>query len=95
MNDDAQSLKTSEGGTVLGSCCLQVDDRSFIMLRILMIHFSVLLHRGHLIHTYVEFNHLRCLTLTHHSSCPVIGSLLHSPAPSVTDPNTPLSPVLD
>ena len=41
----------------------------FMLLWILMTHFSVLLHRLHLTHSYVAFNHLRCLPLTHHSSC--------------------------
>lgn len=68
---------------------------SNFMPQTLMVHFSVLLHRRHLVHTYVGFDCLRCLTLTHHNSCTVIGSS-HPPLhPPITDPNTPLSLVLD
>lgn len=59
------------------------------MLWILMSHVSVLLHRVHLIHTYVGFDHLRCLTLTHHFSCSVIGSPPPPPAPPSLIPTLP------
>lgn len=56
------------------------------MFWILMIPLYVLLHRAHLIHTHVEFDRVRCLTLTHHSCDWFPPALSRPPSPILTLP---------